>query len=126
MEGRESFTGRQNSRTSVCKNLFQGAFRGWDERIFLGEMDRNFKFVGTSSCDDSYLELLFCHFEADYINSYEMVLDQWGHKLLKNLTTVTSLYEDHIQILWSLNRTILLHLRTTVFAFHFQFCRLLQ
>ena len=44
---------------SVRKNLFLYACFCWDSRLYLREMDQNFKFGGTIGYGNSYLELLF-------------------------------------------------------------------
>ena len=44
---------------SVRKNLFRCASFCWDSRLFLREMDQNFKFGGTIGYGDSYLDSLF-------------------------------------------------------------------
>ena len=48
---------------SVQKNLFLRACFCWNSRISLREMDQKYKFGGTIGYGNSYLELLFCHFE---------------------------------------------------------------
>ena len=48
---------------SVRKNLFLSACFCWDSRLSLREMDQKFKFGGTIGYGNSYLELLFRHFE---------------------------------------------------------------
>ena len=49
---------------SVCKNLFLSACFCWDSRLFLREMDQNFKLGGTIGYGESYLEFLFRHFKV--------------------------------------------------------------
>ena len=48
---------------SVRKNLFLSACFCWDSRLSLREMDQKFKFGGTIGYENSYLEILICHFK---------------------------------------------------------------
>ena len=47
---------------SVRKNLFLSACFCWGSRLLVGEMDQKFKFGGTIGYGNSYLDLLFRHF----------------------------------------------------------------
>ena len=44
---------------NVRKNLFRSACFCWDSRLFLREMDQNFKFGGSIGYGDSYLDSVF-------------------------------------------------------------------
>ena len=49
---------------SVRKNLFLSAYFCWDSRLSLREMDQKNKFGGTIGYGNSYLDLLFRHFQV--------------------------------------------------------------
>ena len=48
---------------SLRKNQFLSACFCWDSRLFLREMDQNFKFGGTIGYGNWYFELLFRQFK---------------------------------------------------------------
>ena len=54
---------------SVGKELFLSACFCWNFRFSLREMDQKYKFGGTISYGNSYLELLFRHFKIFTLNA---------------------------------------------------------
>ena len=86
---------------SVRKNFFLSACFCWDSRLSLREMDQKYKFGGTIGYGDSYLESLFHDFKVfslDYTQYYMMLLEQCGHKVVRDLVTVTWLDEYQIHV----------------------------
>ena len=69
----------------------------WDSRLSLREMDQKLKIGGTIGYGDSYLDFFFVISKyLDYTQYYMMLMEQYGHKVVKDLATVILLDEGQI------------------------------